>query len=265
MFTKSTITFLALGLAVSPAFAQSPGDYRSISSGDWNNAAIWETFDGQDWNTPEMYPVSTDGMIYINSGHDVVLTSDEIVDELIVAGTLTLSSNRILLLDGNISVSGSMNIQGRMMCSDHTVTGIGSFTLSPGATLLIGSEDGIASTDFTGNIQTNQRTYSNFANYVYCGAKTQLTGNGLPAFELHGTLTVDNESGCLLSNNITLSSKLMLQQGALCLNGKTLTVNSKKVIAKEGATLNLCGGNIADYIPAQDGISNSVNSLTAGY
>ncbi len=263
MFSKSTITFLALSLIISPAIAQSNGDFRSVSSGEWNNAAIWETFDGQDWKVAEMYPSSTDGMIYIKSGNEVTLTSDEIIDQLIVAGSLTLNTNRIMLLDGDISVTGSISVKGRMMCGNNTITGTGSFTLSPGATILIGSADGITATGYSGNIQTNNRSFSNFANYVYCGTEAQVTGNGLPTHELHGTFTLDNQHGCSLSSSLIINNQLLLNEGVLCLNGKTLTVNPGQVIAKDGAALNLCGGNITTNMPAQDGTNLSLSILTA--
>lgn len=221
------------------------GDFRSISNGNWNNATTWEKYDGENWKVADMYPTSTDGMITVRPEHSVVLTSDEIIDQLNVAGSVTLAGNRIILLDGDIHVNGRMTVNGRLMCGTNIIAGRGTFMLGDGATLLIGDSKGITVSGNAGNIQTASRVYSNNANYVYCGTEPQVTGNGLPASDLNGVLTLDNEAGCSLSNNTYINNKLLLNVGALCLNGKTLTVNSQKIVSRTGGSLNLCGGNIA--------------------
>lgn len=242
------------------------GDFRTIGSGQWNDAGIWEKYDGSNWTPAVKYPSSTDGMINIAAGHDVILSSDEIIDELNVNGSLTLNSNRIMLLDGDINVAGVLRVQGRLMCGTNIISGNGAFALGSGSTILIGSPKGITVSGHSGNVQTAVRNYSNNANYVYCGTEAQVTGNGLPAEELNGTLTLDNEKGCSLSNSVTINNQLLLQEGVLCLNGKTLTVNTDRIVAREGGTLNLCGGNIAgdSYKNSNDlSMDQHISSLAA--
>jgi hypothetical protein len=262
MFSKRNFTLLALSLTVSAAVAQSYGDFRSISSGEWNNAGIWETYNGSEWEAAIMYPSSTDGQISVVSGHEIVLTSDEIIDELNVEGKLILSNKRIMLLDGNIKVNGSLDIKGRLMCSNNVIAGEGTFSLSEGATILIGSAEGITSSGNSGNIQTLSRTFSANAHYVYCGTEAQVTGNGLPTAALNGTLTLDNEKGCSLTGSLTINNQLVLKEGVFCLNGNTLTMNNGQAIAQQNGTLNLCGGNVAAV--EQDVKVVSPNTLVAG-
>lgn len=238
------------------------GDFRSIRSGEWNNAGTWETYNGSAWEAAEMYPSSTDGMINILSSHEVILTSDEIIDELNVSGKLTLNTHRIMLLDGNININGSLKVNGRLMCGNNLVEGKGSFTLADGATILIGSAEGICLDGQKGNIQTDSRSYSANANYVYCGTEPQLTGNGLPTGEINGTLTLDNEKGCSLTNSLALNGQLLLREGVLCLNGKTLTMHSEQ-LSRLGGSLNLCGGNVASAAPVKTAETVSISSLTA--
>jgi hypothetical protein len=243
------------------------GDFRSIGSGQWNDAAIWEKYDGASWGPAMDYPTSTEGMITIMPGHEVVMSSDEIIDELNIGGALTLNSNRIMLLDGDINVSGTLRVNGRLMCGTNIISGTGSFALGAGSTMLIGSPKGITTNGRYGNVQTAMRAFSNNANYVYCGTEPQVTGNGLPADELNGTLTLDNDKGCSLTNSVTINNQLLLKDGILCLNGNTLTVNTDRVVSRAGGTLDLCGGNIAGDNFIKDGNSMSmdqfINSLAA--
>ncbi len=128
------------------------------------------------------------------------------------------------VLGKNISVSNSATVSGILDCSTFAVTGAGTFTLNSGATLNIGSTDGIAGTGSTGNIQTTTRSFSTGANYIYDGSLAQITGSGLPA--TINKLTLNNSNGISLSQATIVTSELGLTSGKLTLGSNSITLGS---------------------------------------
>ncbi len=122
-------------------------------------------------------------------------------------GTINLNSNGLLItstadvsMTSNkpIGVQGgtpTFTVAGILDCATFNLTnasGTPNFTLNAGATLKIGSPQGITTTGATGNIQLGgTRTYNGGANYEYKGTAAQVTGNGLPA-TLTALLTINN-------------------------------------------------------------------------
>ena len=80
------------------------------------------------------------------------------------------------------------------------LSGAGSFTLSSGGTLMIGSPSGITTSGATGNIQTTgTRSYSTGANYTYNGTAAQNPGNGF--IEGLYTVTLTDPNGCTATSS----------------------------------------------------------------
>lgn len=57
-FFRLAVILLLLG-AVSVAFAQVSGDYRSKATGDWSTNGTWETYNGSSWVNASAKPGST--------------------------------------------------------------------------------------------------------------------------------------------------------------------------------------------------------------
>src|SRR4051812_40022722 len=83
--------FLGIGLIIfinlsnkREAKAVAIGDYRSRASGDWNNIATWEKYNGSSWISATAIPSANDGVIEISNGHAVTITSDITADEVII-------------------------------------------------------------------------------------------------------------------------------------------------------------------------------------
>lgn len=127
------------------------------------------------------------------------------------AGTLATGSNTLTV---NSSVSFS---------SSSVISGAGSFILSSGATLSTANAAGIQSSGATGSVQTNSRSFSSTANYVYNGSTTQVTGTGLPANV--NNLTINNSSGVTLSGSTQVNGNLSLVSGLSIGSDNTLTIN----------------------------------------
>jgi hypothetical protein len=73
------LLLFVMSLTYVPAWAQIPlevGDYRTIGSGDYNNPAVWQRWDGSAWVASSTKPNQSNN-IFIDQGHEVRLTANE--------------------------------------------------------------------------------------------------------------------------------------------------------------------------------------------
>jgi len=141
----------------------------------------------------------------------------------------TLEWRTLSLRGGNFVVEGSLEMQGI-----SKITGKQIFTLIPGATLKIGSPEGISDSLSSGNIQNDStRVYSTEAYYEYKGAEQSL-GDGLP--DTVNGFAVNNASGIILDRNLLVNESLGIISGNLDLNGNIVTLG-------ENGLLNESSGN----------------------
>lgn len=116
--TSTIIKALCLLLFPAAAWGQSIGDYRTVGSGNWNNTAIWERYDGAIWITPApSTPSSLDGAITIQNGHTVTVTASVTIDQVTVDAGGTLTNNQsganLTVNDGtgtDLLVNGTYNL-----------------------------------------------------------------------------------------------------------------------------------------------------------
>ncbi|MBL7791692.1 MAG: hypothetical protein JNK77_05200, partial [Saprospiraceae bacterium] len=117
------LTFAGL-LSFNLLNGQTAGDYRSASSGNWNDLPTWERFDGSSWLTPTMAqgtPTNANGLINIKNTHAVTVTASVTTDqttiesggEVIVDSGVTLTINNgtgtyDLTVNGTITNSGTI-------------------------------------------------------------------------------------------------------------------------------------------------------------
>ncbi len=121
---------------------------------------------------------------------------------------------------GSFVVNGSLEMKGI-----SRLKGSGDFYLNPGATIKIGSANGITTSDTIGNIQvTGLRSFSKEANYEYNGTEIQGWGNALPD-SVKG-LIINNENGFALESDIYVDKTLSIKKGDLDLNGNVITLGS---------------------------------------
>ncbi|HLP33184.1 MAG TPA: hypothetical protein VK202_06915, partial [Bacteroidia bacterium] len=69
-------------------FAQSTGDFRSKTDGDWSSTATWEIFDGAVWNNAASLPNSSTS-VYIQDEDSVVLTANAACKDLHLNSDIT--------------------------------------------------------------------------------------------------------------------------------------------------------------------------------
>jgi hypothetical protein len=135
------------------------------------------------------------------------------------AGTQTLASGGTVQNSINFTVNSGSTLQ----MGTALLTGGGTFTLSAGGALGIGSPAGITTTGATGSIQvTGTRSYNTGADYLYNGATAQVAGNGLPATVRN--LTLDNPFGLTLASGLTTSGNVLLTQGTLSIGNLSLSI-----------------------------------------
>jgi hypothetical protein len=135
----------------------------------------------------------------------------------------SVSSGASISLGQDIGTAGGFTAtdSGSLHCGVYELTGAGTFVIAPGATLGIGSDQGITSSAAAGNIQTTGRTFSTAANYLYNGTAAQVTGGGLP--QTVAGLTVNNSAGVTLDLSTEVTNTLTLTSGVITLGSKHLT------------------------------------------
>ena len=161
---------------------------------------------------------------------------------------LEIASGAQVLLSSNKTINLSTFVNnGTFNCQAFVVSGSTAFTHSAGATLGIGSANGITSAG-TGNIQTTGRSYSSSASYTYNGTTNQVTGNftTTPAANTINSLGVSNTGNTitLTNNNLTTT---------------TLYLNNGYFAAGTGQTLRIASGGIIYGLGG-----NNPNNATAG-
>jgi len=154
---------------------------------------------------------------------------------VLVYDTVKAGSNVVFDLDTNkwgSSAGGEFYINGSLeLMSESTLDGGGAFTLNSGATLKIGSADGISVSDTVGNVKmSGTRTYSENANYEYKGNTSQSLGDGLPA-NVSG-FGVNNSNGIVLDRNLSVNSSVDIINGDLDLNGNVVTLGSNASLSE---------------------------------
>jgi len=140
-------------------------------------------------------------------------------------------------------------------------SGSGLFQLKTGATLIIGSENGIhASSTTEGAVRlAGTRTFSTEANYVYESDIAQITGNGLPATV--NNLTIDNSMGVTLSSSVNVTNTLYLLSGVLTTN----TSNIIGILNTSNSAIS--GASVSNYVngPLQWTLPNNISTDGTSY
>ena len=165
----------------------------------------------------------------LNLSGNMSHTSGTITESSTGSATITFNGSTLQAFTGGGTISNTINFlvnNGAILSlGTSTVSGGGAFTLSAGATLFIGSPQGITSAGATGNVQvTGARTFNTGANYEYIGSAVQVTGNGLPATV--NKLKIDNNSGVSLTSNVSVTDSLKLFAGVFGVGNNILTLTN---------------------------------------
>ena len=150
---KKFISVLIASILISvTVFAQSSGDYRSISSGNWNDPTKWETYNGSTWVSTTTYPGqnSGTGAVTIKILHELKLTATvpnpiaslliEQLNDFTAEGVIVSQNGIVAFNSGNpvsLRVLGDVLIHGELKIDDQN--GVKTHTLFVGAAFEIGT------------------------------------------------------------------------------------------------------------------------------
>ena len=167
-------------------------------------------------------------------------------------------------LASDLRIAGALTVSnGTFNCGANIVSGTGSFTVAPGATLGAGSPSGVTASGATGNIQTAIRNFDSGANYSYNGNFPQNTGSGLPSQV--NDLTINNSAGVSLSSDVAVNGLLILTSGDLATGSFTLIMGNGSMSSGTGDVVgnvnraDLSGGSTRSF-----GNPNVQITITAG-
>lgn len=258
LITLSCIVFYAI-----IAHAQSAGDYRTVATGNWNNIAIWERYNGTAWKPATAYPTSGDGAITIKDGNNVTLNLSLTIDQTTVdgGGQLTITSNYTLTL--NDGKQNDLTINGLLYTTTGTITGTGNLVINNamkwdgGSVQVVTTNNGrivIENSVTLSALITNAGTINwvggqivfsggsiNNNNLINCYSNSNLysgTGSGTITNNKGATINV-NVAGTL-SNRITINNKGTVNfNSGIFSNDYGLFTNTK--------TMNFNGGFFQTY------------------
>lgn len=165
--------------------------------------------------------------------------------------TVTLTGSKI----GDVQASRTIIVESgaTLNCSNYPVSGTGNVTLSSGATIGIGSADGIVSAGATGNVQVSgTRSYNSGATYRYYeGLTPQSTGNftTTPTASTVANMIIDKATPSdivNLTNTTDINNTLTLTNGILT---TSYTPGANPYIRiKSGSTVSPAGGSANSYV-----------------
>jgi len=189
--------------------------YRTITSGDWSNAAIWESSpDNTNWSPATMAPDELSMGILIRNTHTVTATADLTADQLVVEAGGKLIINDGITITVNNGTGTDVTINGTLTTlGEGQFDGNGSCTLGAGANLETQHPEGVSTTASTGCIQvTGTLSLDDTVNYTFNGSAEQVTGN---AIHTANNLTLDNSTGLTFTNAITINGILYQIDGEI--------------------------------------------------
>ncbi len=166
--------------------------FYSRKNGSWDDASTWSTNENQQHDGPaaQSAPGPNDE-VQIGDGHTVTLTGN------------------VAVAQGLVRVKNT----GTLDAGTHVLTGVGTFQLEAGGTLITANTEGIATSADEGSIQTGTRHFDEGANYQYNGASKQLTGTGLPVTV--NDLIIENAEGVEAVKDHIVNGELILTEGTL--------------------------------------------------
>lgn len=210
---------------VEDTMASASGDYRTVESGNWEDAATWEMFDGKKWQSAQSAPMHIAAALYIRAGNTVTANDDIIATEVIIEREATLkltSQNFKIERQGS---KGQLNVKGTLDAGSCVISGSGKFNLGDNSTIIIGSADGLCKGGAAGNVQVSgNRYFSSFGTYVYQSSAPQVSGKGLPPNIYK--IIINNPAGVKLESDINVTGVLDLKKGTLNTSNHTLVVGT---------------------------------------
>jgi hypothetical protein len=184
--------------------AQSEGDYRSASSGNWSDNSTWERFDGTVWQPASTSPTNADGVITIRDGDTVNISSDVVADQVVIEANaeVIISSSAIwTIADGpgvDLYINGTVLNLGRFVVNSPA-----NWSLNASGTFIHNSATAIATTIGRGSLHAA-------SNFIYRGSSALIPSISI-AGRTYGHLTIESTSGLLTLSSPSGTTALNVQ------------------------------------------------------
>ena len=286
--------YLIIGVITSIAtFGQTTGDYRSKTSGNWNSATMWETYDGSNWIDASSAPASGSGVITILSGHTVTVTANVSIDQTTIdqggevainsGVTLSVSSGTgdDLVIDGLVTVFGALHPNnsgstviigstGIVSCESGGLLNIsfGTFQITSGAVVTIKAGGSLSNTSNTAHTLVDAGGTLNIAGSLSItfpsanswDGNVNVTGTGSISLSSSRNLTMNTGSTLLMepSTIITGAGSFTLSSGA------SLKIGSTTGITSSGATGNIQVSGTRSYSTGANYTYNGIAAQVTG-
>ncbi|GEM_PF-3247207 len=205
--------------------------WRSRTSGAWDNVSTWQQYNGSTWVNATEYPgqntpTEPDPSASVQPDHVVtVLGPVEFGDIEVQSGGTLVIQDAVTL---SVPAGKTLTVNGIMTMQDEArVNGAGAFLLNSGGRLNIGSVEGITVADAAGNIRTaGGRTYSSGAIFMYkrVADADMVTGDGLTQHTPADLIISNSGSTVTLSAPTTISRNLNITGGTLDADNNNLSV-----------------------------------------
>lgn len=175
--------------------AQNTGDFRTIASGNWNSAGIWEVYNGTSWIFSAAPSSSSPNHILISAGDSICLLSSD-----------------FYRLANPLQIEGTLNVLGKFEMDTFLINGNGKFRNNANSHLIFGHKFGMST---LGNIQTNTAIFATNGIYEFKGYEQQITGKRIPNYVqkliINNSSLLTDTSGIILSKHITIQDTLVFQ------------------------------------------------------
>lgn len=105
-------------------------DFRSaVTDGPWNTNTSWERFNGTAWVPAILPPALGDGRITILAGHFIYMESDELIDDVVVDGSLYVGPTALvsfppLFAGEGLVINGILELEGGIELSSSSIARI---------------------------------------------------------------------------------------------------------------------------------------------
>ncbi len=205
---KFSLWFLFTSLLcslTSTAWAQSAGDFRTRTNGEWDLPFTWQRFDGSEWRDTSVYPTAADGVVTILNGHTVEGTLSIAVDELIIenGGALEFVSDSLTVADGpgtDVIVNGILSTTG-VIVNNGQMEINGTFRIN------------------ANGLVNNQPVYGAASTLVYNTGGTFTVGDEWTGTASPGNVTIQNSTGLIMpAVDLAVPGNMAITSGTLTLN-----------------------------------------------
>ncbi|MFT3908958.1 MAG: T9SS type A sorting domain-containing protein [Ferruginibacter sp.] len=202
------------------------GNYRTIASGDWNSAGIWERFDGNGYIAASNPPSYTDNVIIIQSGHTVTVNSGINIDQTIIeSGGVLVQNNTITLNNGT---GDDLQVNGTFTWNSNTINGSGNISIStPGLLNLVTA----GNKNLGVNINNKGTLRWQAGNIFWSASGIVIQNTGI--FSVEGSMATNQLNGsgnCIINNSGTFQKSSTTFSLAL----RACTINNSGVTTVTG-------------------------------